>query len=127
MTPPPHGLFHVLFHHCKHSTHTCHYGDNVERAKKLRVQLHALIERCSCDGAEVIAKGLAARGRHPNGALTLPSRIRGGGGEAIRWSGNIFHSSRVLVRPVFCLRVQLLIDRLAAEDRGGFLFCCALG
>jgi hypothetical protein len=86
----------------------------------LRVQFHALIERCSRDGAEVVAKGFAARGRHPDGALALPRRICRGCGEAIRWSGKIFHSSRVLVRAMLRLRVQLLIDRLAAEDRGGF-------
>jgi hypothetical protein len=62
MMPPPHGLFHALFHRCEHSTHTCGYGDNVERAKKLRVQLHAHIERCPRDGVEVVAKGLTARG-----------------------------------------------------------------
>ena len=66
-----------------------------------RVQFHALIERCPRDSAEVVAEGFAARGRHPDGALALPGRIRSGGGEAIRWSGNIFHSSRVLVRPAF--------------------------
>jgi hypothetical protein len=62
MTPPPHGLFHALFRRGKHCTHTCGYWDNVERAKKLRVQLRALIERCPRDGSEVVAKGFAARG-----------------------------------------------------------------
>ncbi len=55
MTPPPHGRFHALFHRCKHSTHTCGYGNNVERAKKLRVQFRALVERCARDGAEGFA------------------------------------------------------------------------
>jgi len=59
---PPHGLFHALFRRSKHCTHTCGYWDNVERAKKLRVQLHAVVERCYGDSAGVIAEGPAARG-----------------------------------------------------------------
>jgi hypothetical protein len=49
------------FRRGKHCTHTCGYWDNVERAKKLRVQLHAVVERRSRDSGEVVAKGFTAR------------------------------------------------------------------
>jgi len=73
-------------------------------------------------GAEVIAERFSTSGRHPDSAFALPRRICRGGGEAIRWSGKVFHSSRVLVRAMFRLRVQFLIGCLAPEDRGGFLW-----
>jgi len=81
-----------------------------------RIQLHTLVEACAGHGAEVVAKGLAARCGKSYGSLRLACGIRSGGGEAIRWSGKIFHSSRMLVRPVPRPRVQLLIDRLAAPS-----------
>ena len=84
-----------------------------------RVQLHALVERCLRDGAEVITKGFTARGGATDGALVLARSVGGCGSEPIRWSGQIVHSSRVLVRPMLRLRVQLFVDRLAAEDSGG--------
>ena len=76
-----------------------------------RVQFHALVQRCSRDGAEVVTKGFGPRIRPAYRAGVLAGCGRSGFDE--RRSLQIAISSRVLVRAVSRIRVQLLIDRLA--------------
>jgi hypothetical protein len=89
--------------------------------RRQRVEFHALVERCSSDGAKVIAKGFATGGGAADGALVLACGVGGGGREC---SGQIVRCipSRISSRrPRLCLRVQLLVNRFAPEDGRGFL------
>ena len=93
----------------------------MESACRQRVQFHALVERCARDGPEIVAKGFATRVGAADRALVFSSGVGCGRCEAFRSSGQIVHLIRLPVSPVLRLRVQFLIDRLAPEDRGGFL------
>jgi hypothetical protein len=79
-----------------------------------RIQFHALVERCSREGGEIVAKGFAARGGESHCALRLARGIGGCFGESISIRVAKFAGRSARVAPVFRLGVQLLIDRLAA-------------
>ena len=84
-----------------------------------RVQFHALVQRFSRDGAEVVTKGFGPRIRPAYRAGAPASRGGCGLDEGTRLQ--IANLIGLAVAPVLRLRVQLLVDRLAAEDREGFL------
>ncbi len=82
-----------------------------------RIEFDALIERCSRDGAEVVAKGFGPRIRPAYHARVLPRRGGSGVDEGTRLQ--IANLIGVTAAALFRLRVQFLVNRLAPEDRGG--------